>query len=308
MVKNVYTSKTILSQSVDAGLFRFVKFSRLLEIETGFTFNEPADMAVMEAIDMAVYSLIMEGMQEGLWPPVGEAEAARMNAMLAGYQEEREKMDQVDLLGRDYRNYDHVGAASLSGTGLIYQGDFPNPQMNVGVEVGVNVVINPTFSFRFGTGQGKLVSENLFEQRITYFDGNIQMRFLPRDRLSPFVMAGGGMLLTNTQGPNVDLGSNAIFKLNVGFGMEFYANNWLGLELAFDNNYLLNDQLDGVTAGKYNDYFYRTRFGLKFYLNRNSKEKTNRPPTKPKVQGSDSKKNKDRSSKSKKNKKKKNNN
>src|SRR5690606_3201581 len=35
ILKTVYTSKTILSQMVDVGLFRFVKFEKLLEFETG---------------------------------------------------------------------------------------------------------------------------------------------------------------------------------------------------------------------------------------------------------------------------------
>lgn len=67
--KTVYTSKTILSQQVDASLFRFVDFKRLLETETGFTYNEPSEMAVKEAIEKAVVALIYEGFAERLWSP-----------------------------------------------------------------------------------------------------------------------------------------------------------------------------------------------------------------------------------------------
>jgi len=67
ILKTVYTSKTVLSQQVDVGLFRFVKFKRLLETETGFTYNEPSEMAVKEAIEKAVQSLIIEGVIEGMW-------------------------------------------------------------------------------------------------------------------------------------------------------------------------------------------------------------------------------------------------
>ncbi|MBF4986546.1 CsgG/HfaB family protein, partial [Nonlabens mediterrranea] len=61
IMKTVYVSKTIYSQAVDASLFRYVSFQRLLEAETGFTRNEPGQLAVKEAIEKAVEALIIEG-------------------------------------------------------------------------------------------------------------------------------------------------------------------------------------------------------------------------------------------------------
>jgi curli production assembly/transport component CsgG len=46
ILKTVYTSKTLLSQAIDVGVFRFVSFQRLLEAETGITYNEPSELAV----------------------------------------------------------------------------------------------------------------------------------------------------------------------------------------------------------------------------------------------------------------------
>jgi curli production assembly/transport component CsgG len=66
-LKSVNTSKTIFSAAIEGGLFRFVSFQRLLEAEFGISSNEPPQMAVLEAIEMSVYSLIMEGMRDGLW-------------------------------------------------------------------------------------------------------------------------------------------------------------------------------------------------------------------------------------------------
>ena len=51
ILKNVYVSKTILSQGISANLFRYVSLQRLLEAETGITKNEPGQLAVKEAID-----------------------------------------------------------------------------------------------------------------------------------------------------------------------------------------------------------------------------------------------------------------
>ena len=61
ILKTVHTSKTVMSQKLDAGIFRYVSLKHLLEAEVGFTFNEPSGIAVQEAIDKAVHSLIIEG-------------------------------------------------------------------------------------------------------------------------------------------------------------------------------------------------------------------------------------------------------
>ena len=41
--------------------------AKLLQVEAGVTRNEPTQMAVREAIDLAVYATIMEGTRKKLW-------------------------------------------------------------------------------------------------------------------------------------------------------------------------------------------------------------------------------------------------
>jgi len=67
ILKSVSTSKSILSREVNFGVYRFVRVKRLLEAETGLSTNEPPSMCVLEAIEKAVYDLIIEGIQDGLW-------------------------------------------------------------------------------------------------------------------------------------------------------------------------------------------------------------------------------------------------
>jgi curli production assembly/transport component CsgG len=67
ILKSVTTNKTIFSLGMDAGVFKFVGFQELLEVEAGYTTNEPPQMAVLEAIEKATYSLILEGANDGLW-------------------------------------------------------------------------------------------------------------------------------------------------------------------------------------------------------------------------------------------------
>ncbi|MCB9288438.1 MAG: CsgG/HfaB family protein [Lewinellaceae bacterium] len=270
VLKNVYTSKTLLSQAVDGGLFRFVKFSRLLEVETGFTYNEPADMAVTEAIEKAVYSLILEGVKDGLWR-ADNSQQNQMNGALIAYEQEKEEMDDIDLLGRHRPGYEHYSSFSLSGTSLLYQGDYPNPMLQPGIEAGITAVFSPSISFHLGFGQSRLATEQIFDRKVTYFDGSVRLRLLPTDRISPFLFAGGGLMMPDGPAPN-NITSNTHLKINAGLGLEYYLTDFLGLELALDNNYLMSDGLDGVVNGKYNDFFYRSRLGIKYYLNRNKKK------------------------------------
>jgi len=67
ILKSVSTTKTILSKEVHLGIFRFVSLRKLLEAETGLTTNEPPQMAVLEAIEKAALSLIIEGILDGIW-------------------------------------------------------------------------------------------------------------------------------------------------------------------------------------------------------------------------------------------------
>jgi len=63
----VNTSKTIFSTKIAGGFFKFVSFDKLIEAETGFAANEPPQFAVRQAIEMAVYALIMKGYEKKLW-------------------------------------------------------------------------------------------------------------------------------------------------------------------------------------------------------------------------------------------------
>lgn len=67
VLAQVDSRKTILSLDLGSGLFRYVAFKKLLEIETGITSNEPPQMAVMESIEACVYAMIMEGILNHLW-------------------------------------------------------------------------------------------------------------------------------------------------------------------------------------------------------------------------------------------------
>jgi len=67
VLTTVTASKTIASKSLGASAFKFVAFKKLLEAEAGFTTNEPDHLAMQQAIEKAVYALVMEGVELKLW-------------------------------------------------------------------------------------------------------------------------------------------------------------------------------------------------------------------------------------------------
>lgn len=67
VLASVTTTKTIYSALLQGSIFKFVAVDKLLQIEGGYTRNEPATLAVREAVQLAVYSLIFEGVKDHLW-------------------------------------------------------------------------------------------------------------------------------------------------------------------------------------------------------------------------------------------------
>ncbi|MDN3638472.1 CsgG/HfaB family protein [Simiduia curdlanivorans] len=67
ILHSVLTTKSILSQEITTGVFRFVEYKRLLEIEAGTTTNEPAQLCVLSAIESALIHLIAQGIEDNSW-------------------------------------------------------------------------------------------------------------------------------------------------------------------------------------------------------------------------------------------------
>lgn len=86
VLTTVTASKTIASQAIGASAYRFVAFRELLEAEWGITANEPDQVALQQAVEKAVYGLVMEGAELNLWQ-FADAQAAA--PMLDLYRNEK---------------------------------------------------------------------------------------------------------------------------------------------------------------------------------------------------------------------------
>jgi curli production assembly/transport component CsgG len=67
VLASVTTHKTIASIGIHGGVFRYIATDKILEAEAGFTRNEPDQLAIQQAIEKAVYALVLEGADQNLW-------------------------------------------------------------------------------------------------------------------------------------------------------------------------------------------------------------------------------------------------
>jgi len=86
VLTTVTASKTIASQGIGASAFRYVAFKDLLQADAGYTTNEPDEVALQQAIEKAVWELVLDGAQLKLWNFANPSAAA---PLLDEYARER---------------------------------------------------------------------------------------------------------------------------------------------------------------------------------------------------------------------------
>ena len=263
ILKTVYTSKTILSQAVDVGVFRFVRFGRLLEAETGYTYNEPSEMAVTEAIEKAVESLIIEGIEDKLW----SLKEPRMivDRAILDYKKEREMIPKTDLFGKEVNNRRKQLMFGGGTSSLYYMGDYPGARLGTGAELQLKYTPMPMFSGYFNYGLSKMTTDNFYDADVSYLELGLEYRLLPFDVFTPYAYGGVGLITENISN-RFDLQNTFYQKVNIGGGFEYMLNNNVGVRLGADYNYIFSDSLDEIEQGKYNDFYIRGNVGLNFYF------------------------------------------
>ena len=93
IINHVDSRKTILSMQLDSGLYRYVSYQHLLELEAGITSNEPPQMAVLESIQACVYAMIIEGLIKNTWSLEDPKQA---QALISNYLHQRYSNDSPD--------------------------------------------------------------------------------------------------------------------------------------------------------------------------------------------------------------------
>jgi len=65
ILHNVVNTKRIFSRKLDSGIFSYIDSEDILELEAGFSVNEPSHIAITESIEAALINLIAEGVVAG---------------------------------------------------------------------------------------------------------------------------------------------------------------------------------------------------------------------------------------------------
>lgn len=267
ILKTVYTSKTVLSQKIDVNFFRFVKVKRLLEMETGFSYNEPGEMAVKDAIEKAVIGLVVEGLIDGLWTLQNPADFEK-NPVVKEYLSEKEMNDEMGVFG-DIR-IDRRGklGLSISGGASYFNGDYSDSPILPMAEIGIDFPANKTWSGSLGIGYTELGMYNGYQTKVSTADLSLRCRFLNQERFSPYFKFGAGTLyeIENTLGLESSQKSGIFYYGLAELGCEYLLSNKIGLTTGITWRGLTTDNLDQKDQGRYNDFIWQGKIGLTFYI------------------------------------------
>lgn len=258
ILKNVYVSKTILSQGISANLYRFVSLRRLLEVETGVTKTEPTQLAVKSAIDKAVEQLIMEGVAEGLWA-VNEGKPVRQ---LFKEKLDKEKNEANSTLLYNRKQEERRGRLS-GGIGMGVSkilGDYANSTYQFGFDLKAKYTFDDRrFNFWGTIGRFELENKGSFHEAFLTSGLNFEYVVLPNDRFTPYIYTGIGSISRKNL-------SQTFFKLQGGVGVEYLITNKIGVFANGEGNMLMKDDLDRQIVGERNDFVWRFGLGLNIYL------------------------------------------
>ncbi|MGM0580535.1 MAG: CsgG/HfaB family protein [Bacteroidota bacterium] len=275
ILKTIYTSKTILSQQIDVGVFRFVSLRRLLEAEMGFTYNEPGEMAVKEAIEKAVVGLIIEGVKDQLWQLKNTED--EQTDIFTQYQKEQIDNNNIDAFGIEKKERRDNWGFGINGAALTYQGDYYESETFGAGELNLEYSPKSAVSLMTNIGVGKIGAPMGFKSILSYADLGVKYKVLPFQTTTPYIYLGAGTIkeLINDENDAIKYYDGFYPHGTVEIGVEYLIKNNFGIHGAINYRHVLSDNLDRLEEGKYDDFFWSVNIGVSKYFSfkRENKEK-----------------------------------
>ena len=260
IMKTVHTTKSIISQKLDGGLFRFIDTSRLLETEAGYTYNEPPVMAVTEAIDEALKNLIIEGVADGLWSAANPDEFSFYRQQYVKEKKEQQTRDYFGLKRNEQLRSGFSATANISYGSHI--GSYGTATEDPGVSLRLEQFLTSRFSLSLNAMRSEIGAEKVFSEPFSSGDLMINAYITPELDLSPYVGVGGGVLAYDTY--QMFAGARFFPTATGEAGIDYRFNNWLGLKIGMNYRYLLKDGIDGVARGSVHDQQWNVFTGITF--------------------------------------------
>lgn len=270
VLKTVHTTKTILSQELNGGAFRYVDADLLLETEAGISYNEPTTMAVTEAIETSVQNLVVEGIRDGVFTP-RDSSAAR--SAISTYEKRKERAAHRDYFDRLLQPNNRPGLGLEIGGGTrFYQGDYMYPQYNPAYSAALRYPLAPHWGLGLEGTLGPLrAAEGRFDAAPLSTNLQLSYYFAPDAQFTPFLRLEGGAQIPypyvrlSDAGSYFRSGNSAFLQAGVSVGVEYMANNRLGISASAGTSYLTNDDFDGQPVGSYNDSIWQADVGITYY-------------------------------------------
>ena len=268
VLETVHTTKSIISQELKSGAFRYIDTNRLLEAEAGFTYNEPPVMAVTEAIDEAVKMLVIKGENEGIWTAQDSTAFAQYEQNYKDRKEWRQRA-QTDYFGlnssEQFRSGLNISTNAILGSHI---GSYPNRKTMGGGALQLEYFINPSISLAANGQFSKLAAKNVFSEHYFGFDLQVRKYFTGRHPLSPYVGIGGGGIIYEKSHLRFEppgwIHRGLYPTANAQAGLDYRFSKNIGLQIGFDYRYMLKDGIDGVTKGTIHDQQWNVTAGIKF--------------------------------------------
>lgn len=261
VLKTVYTTKTILSQAVDFGVYKFVELNQLLEAETGFSYNEPPQMCVTAAIEKAVQSLIIEGIFDKFWE-LAKPDDIKLPVIQKYVREKSALENPADNIFAG-SSVARVGIELYTGAGF-FSTDLANPDTKLNTEVGFSYYSPDNFFFTLSGGYSKLNIGKYINAGLTSLTLTGGVYLMPEIRITPVFQIGAGL---NFRGSYVnhlkkEVRKETIASVVSGLGLKYSILDNLLFNVMLYNNYYLSDKLDNYNTGKWNDYMWQLKAGF----------------------------------------------
>jgi curli production assembly/transport component CsgG len=255
IMKTVYTSKNILSTTVNGSFFRYIDTDRILEAEMGFTQNEPVSLAVTQAIEKAVYTLILECVEDGTFR-IEKVHEKEVKDLLAKHHAEQIR-NEKQLVGNKFNDKERSRASVLAiVNGDLIKGDYTDAKMNIGGKVGFKYFFTDHFNTELSAGFETLENKDIVKNNFMYTELNLEYLMLPKFTVSPYAYVGIGTMFKDKN----------FLKYQFGGGIEYLAGNNLSLRLNAQYDMGFDDTWDNFVNGKRKDQAFHIGLGINYYI------------------------------------------
>lgn len=265
VLKTVYVSKTILSQAVSASLFKYVNFQRLLEVETGFTTNEPIQLALKDAIEKAVENMIIEGIEASLWKTKDGKDID--DTLIAKYKASKEEEEATLLYDRVQIERKQQNELAISGGANLFYGDLKEKKAGYAFRFAYARKLSKTFDLELNANSFEIKTGKNYSNQKYSIDLNLRGLLLPNDKISPYLYGGLGLIgdyFMSQDKANRD--EKFYWKIQYGAGLNYSFNSSIALFGFAEHNLLFTDELEGIKQGRRKDYYFNFGLGLKYYF------------------------------------------